>query len=444
MSSNEQEDVFLVFGLSHKTAPLKIRERLAVHGEELEKLYYRFLESGLFKGLIILSTCNRMELYAVTQDPARTKECIQRELNARLDIPSEQAKPYFYDYSGERAIEHLFQVTAGLDSMVLGEPQIAGQVKEAFSMAVKLDATESQVNKLAHRAFNISKKIRTETDIQRQPVSVPYAAVVLAEQIFGDLSGKTVFLLGAGQMSELAATHLVERKIASLLVTNRSPEKAKELARRYKGHSLPFEDYPNHLYEADIVLTSTSAKDFLISVDHVREAMKRRKNQAMFFIDIGVPRDVDPAVNELMNVYLFDIDDLQQVVDENLDDRQQAATRARAMIREEVALFREYLKARDVSATIRILTRHMEELRFQEVEKLTRKLSHLEPMLRDSILQSIRGVTNKILHRPIRWLKEPTSDLERNGRDEVIRQIFGLGNEEEEPDSSKDPTQGNP
>ncbi len=353
---------------------------------------------------MILSTCNRVEFYGVACDPVAARRTLWNIFAKRQQREGELSDANLYYYSDRQAAEHLFRVTAGLDSMVLGEPQITGQVKEAFSFALKLGMTEFHLNQLLQRAFYISKRIRTETDIQRQPVSVPYAAVVLAEQIFGKLRGKTVCLVGAGQMSELAAKHLQEREIAQLFVTNRHRDKAQELARRYGGVTLAFEDLETSLQEADIVLTSTAAPGFVITAEAVREAMKRRKNQPMFFIDIGVPRDVDPVVNELMNVYLFDVDDLQQVVDGNLGEREGAAREAQSIIEREIARLEEEWRSRGVSQTIQQLTQHN---------------------------------FPRLLHRTIQWLKEPVEPVERKRREEMVREIFGLDEEESKTPSLK-------
>lgn len=410
-----------VWGLSHRTASVEVREKFALDPEQRATLYRECLGHELVSGLVILNTCNRFEVYFegdVSAGPQRIREFVE----AQLSIAGESI-PYYHEYS-ELAVNHLFKVVSGLDSMVLGEPQIAGQVKEAYSEALKFNGSTPFLNKLFHQAFYTSKRVRTETEIQHQPVSVPYAAVVLAEQIFESLTDKKILLIGAGEMCELAAQHFVERKVASLQVANRSGERAMALAERFGGVALPFEDFTSHLSEVDIVLTSTASRDYLLSYEDVQSAMRRRKNRSMLFLDIGVPRDVDPQVNDIDNVYHFDIDNLQQVVDGNLKERRKAAAQAEELILNEVADFRSYLQQRDKSAVIKDLLDHVERLQQQELDRL-RNADWSEEQLAQWNHEQ-RSLSRKLLHPVLEWLKQDDTSPAAIDKEALIRELFRI------------------
>ena len=425
---SESFQSFSVLGLSHKTASLEIREKLVWNEEELDNLYKRLSAEPGIKGILILSTCNRSEIYTTAEDIARTQDIVRNEFMNRLG--DKGSNDFFYCHSGQRAIEHLVSVTSGLDSMILGEPQIAGQVKESYARAVKKGMSDTILNQITHRSFRIAKKIRTETDIQKQPVSVPYTAVLLAEQIFGDLSSKRVLLIGAGQMCELAARHLLEHRLEGLMIANRSAEKAQELTKQFLGdvacEVLSLESMMSRLHAADIIIASTSSHETLIQEENVREAMRQRKNRSMFFIDLGVPRDIDPCVNNIMNVFLFDIDDLQKVVDDNLDERQKAASEADKIIREEVGLLDTYLAERDMTPVIRELVDQFNLIRRGEMEKLYRKLPDLNGNERDVIEQYTEGMMKKVLHPTLHWLKEAPKEGDPREKIDLIRSLFRL------------------
>lgn len=414
-----------VFGLSHKTAPLQVREQFALDAEATEGLYRRLLAKEDIKEALILSTCNRVELYAVTDLAEKTQSLLRDALMTHVGGHIARDDHYYW-LTGVPAMEHLFRVTSGLDSMILGESQIAAQVKESYALAVKCGATRRLLNYLASRAFNISKKVRTDTEIQKQPVSVPYAAVILAEQIFGDLSERNVLLIGAGDMSEIAARHLLERNIHSLSVANRSPERAEKLAQEFSGNVVSMDKVDECFLEADIVISSTSSKDAVVTAEQVRQAMKQRKHRPMFFIDIGVPRDVDPEVNKINNVYLFDVDDLQQVVDDNLEERQLSAEQAEEIIRKEVALFTNELTVRDLSPLIADLIAQVESVRDAEMEKLYKRCPELSVATREAIHQSTTGLMKKVLHPALEWLKESGAEEAPHERARIIKRLFGL------------------
>ncbi len=426
MVPNYTADSFAVFGLSHKTAPLELREKLAFKGTELDEFYRQLLSNSGVDGVLILSTCNRSEVYVVGANLENLHKEMEDKFVAKMGSAPKQ--DVFYWYTGASAITHLIRVTSGLDSMILGETQITNQVKEAYSRAISLGMNGTLMNQIAHRAFRVAKKVRTDTDIQRQPVSVPYTAVLLAEQIFGELSSKRVMLVGAGDMSELAARHLVEHELEGLMIANRSHERAENLAREFLDkvacEVLSLESLGAHLHEADIVIASTSAQETLISADQVREAMRLRRNRAMFFIDLGVPRDIAPEINEVMNAYLFDIDDLQQVVDDNLEERQQAAAEADVLIRAEVGTLNGYLAERDLTPVIRDLVTHYESLGQIEIDKLCRKLPDMDVKEKEAIEQAMRGMMKKALHPTLIWLKEANSTQDQQEKVELLKRLM--------------------
>lgn len=426
MTPEPGQSTLLVLGLSHKTTPLNLRERLALTGAALDQRYHEWQHSDLLDGFFILSTCNRVEIYVETVDPKAARDFLLQHCVQLMGLNGAAAAGYFYDYHGAQATQHLFCVTAGLDSMIVGEPQITGQVKEAYARAVKFGTSSPLLNRLAQRAFAVAKRVRNETELGCQPVSVPYTAVLLAEQIFGDLKGKTVLLVGTGEMSELAATHLSERAIGRLLITNRSAERGQDLAARFQGSFIEFAHFPAALSEADIVLSSTSAPEPIVNRNMVHAAMQKRGQAPMFFIDIGVPRDVDATVNELENVYLFDIDDLQRVVDENLEERERAARNAKQVVIQAVASVEDYLREQDLSGFIRTFNAQVEQWWEEEWRRYESDLGALGEAQRESLGRLRRGLLKKVLHEPIQWLKKPNNHYTTHERSEILRRIFRL------------------
>ena len=321
-----------IVGVSHKTAPVEIRERLAFPEDALQAALAELVGRERIAEAMILSTCNRVEIVAEgpDDDPIRNFLCEYHS------IPTDAVSKHLYSFKNTDAIRHVFRVTASLDSMMVGEPQILGQVKEAFRIASDAGTIGMHLSALMNRAFAVAKKVRSETGISQSAVSISYAAVELARKIFGDLHGKTVMIIGASKMGELAAKHLRRNGVSSVLVTNRTFERAVELAKIFEGAAVPFEHIADHMDRADIVITSTGAPHFIITKPVAEQLIHRRKNKPVFFIDIAVPRDVDPSVNDLDNIFLYDIDDLQQVVDSNMKERLNEATRAEEIVDHEV------------------------------------------------------------------------------------------------------------
>ena len=416
----------VVVGLSHKVTPVELRERLyfpeTALEEPLEKLAH-YTEGG---DRVILSTCNRVEVYGYIQHLAHGSTRLRQFLSDYHGIPLEEIEPYLYTYHGAAALRHLFRVVSSLDSLVVGEPQITAQVKEAFAIARRAQATGSVFNQVFERAFAVAKRVRTETRIGEQAVSVSYAAVALAKKIFQDLNAKTVLIIGAGEMSELTARHLISQGVKNLLVANRTLDRARELAERLQGQGVPLGELSGYLHHADIVVTSTGAPAPIISKADVQNALRLRKNRPMFFIDIAVPRDIDATVNDLDNVYLYDIDDLQLVVQENLRARQREAALGEMIIEREVEdVLRWFDEQQIVPAVIR-LRRKAEAIRNQELAKLFAKSGAFSDAEREAIEAMASSIINKLLHTPIVRLKQESQSKAGSRYLQALRDLFSL------------------
>jgi len=409
-------------GLSHKTAPVEIRERLAFSNDALRSALASLVDRRAVNEAMILSTCNRVEVVAESPDDRLIRDFIC-EFH---QISHDSVSSHLYSYRNVDAIRHVFRVTASLDSMVIGEPQILGQVKEAFRIAMDAGTVGMHLSALMNRAFAVAKKVRSETGISQSAVSVSYAAVELARKIFGDLSGKTVMIIGASKMGELAAKHLKRAGASSVLVTNRTFERAVELAKVFEGAAVPFEHFTDHMTGADIVITSTGAPHFIIGRSLAEQVIHRRKNKPIFFIDIAVPRDIDPAVNQIDNAFLYDIDDLQQVIDANLKERFKEAMRAEQIVDDEVEAFCLKMQTRDVVPTIVQLRESLEKVRRDEIERNRRHLKDLSPEQQAAVDQITKSIVNKILHPPIEQLKQMAHDPQGADLADLIRKIFNV------------------
>jgi len=409
-------------GLSHKTAPVEIRERLAFSNDALRSALASLVDRRRVNEAMILSTCNRVEVVAESPDDRLIRDFIC-EFH---QISHDSVSTHLYSYRNVEAIRHVFRVTASLDSMVIGEPQILGQVKEAFRIAMDAGTVGMHLSALMNRAFAVAKKVRSETGISQSAVSVSYAAVELARKIFGDLSGKTVMIIGASKMGELAAKHLRRAGASSVLVTNRTFERAVELAKVFEGAAVPFEHFTDHMTGADIVITSTGAPHFIIGRNLAEQVIHRRKNKPIFFIDIAVPRDIDPAVNQIDNAFLYDIDDLQQVIDANLKERFKEAMRAEQIVDDEVEAFCLKMQTRDVVPTIVQLRDSLEKVRRDEIERNRRHLKDLSPDQQAAVDQITKSIVNKILHPPIEQLKQMAHDPQGADLADLIRKIFNV------------------
>lgn len=416
----------LVVGLSHKTMPLELRERLAFPRDHLEPPLEKLAQYTEGEERVILSTCNRVELYTRGSSVAWTAARLEQFLSDYHGLPVEVFKRYLYTYQDEAALRHLFRVVSSLDSLVIGEPQITAQVKDAFAAARRIHATGPLFNQLFERAFAVAKRVRTETGLGEHAVSVSSAAVELAKKIFQDLGAKTVLVVGAGEMSELTARHFLGHGVRHLRIANRTLERASDLASRLQGEALAWEELPAVLSRADIVVSSTGAPGWVIHKAEVQSAMRLRKHWPMLFIDIAVPRDIEPAVNELDGVYLYDIDDLQHVVAENLKARQREAVLAEAIIAREVdQMRRRFDELEAIPAVIR-LRRKAEAIRNQELARLFAKLDHLSEADRLAIEGMASAIVNKLLHTPIVRVKQESRSQGGTQYLQALRELFSL------------------
>ena len=415
---------FQLIGVNHNTAPVEVRERLAIPESRLPEACKKLTEHpGIDEGMI-LSTCNRVEILANTKNSAGAD--LRSFLQNYFQIDSGELNKHLYEYNEQEAVRHLFRVAASLDSMVVGEPQILGQVKEAYATARAVGAVRAQLDQLVTRAFAVAKRVRTETAVGSSSVSIASVAVELAKKIFGNLQGKHVYLVGAGKMSELAARHLMAHGCASIFVANRTHDRAVSLAYKFKGHAIHFEDLHNTCDRADIVITSTGAPHAIFRREHGEVFLARRKNRPMFFIDIAVPRDVDPAMNKLDGIFVYDIDDLQQAVATHVADRRKEAERAEAIVATEVDRFQARIQTLDVVPTIVSLQDHLETIRQAEIDRVRGRLGALSPDQEMAVEALTRGIVNKIMHTPISTLKTAARDPEATTVIDLVRRLFNL------------------
>jgi glutamyl-tRNA reductase len=421
-----------LIGVNHKTAPLDVRERLAIPESKLADAMKRLVEHpGVSEGMI-LSTCNRVEILAQTQNGSGDLHAF---VHNYFKVEPGKFEPHLYEYKEKDAVAHLFRVACSLDSMVVGEPQILGQVKEAYATARAVGAVNSQLDLLLTRAFAVAKRVRTETAVGSSSVSVASVAVELAKKIFGTLKGKHVCLVGAGKMSELAARHLQAHGAASIFVANRTYERAQALAAKFGGEAIRFNNLYDSCERADIVITSTGAPVAIFKREHGERFLARRKNRPMFFIDIAVPRDVDPEMNKLDGIFVYDIDDLQQAVASHVADRKKEAERAEAIVQSEVDRFLQRLHTLDVVPTIVSLQDHLETIRQAEIDRVRGRLGPMTPEQEMAVEALTRGIVNKIMHTPIHTLKTAARESEATTVVDVVRRLFDL--QEKSKDSAE-------
>ncbi len=417
----------IVIGLSHRTAPIEVREKLAVPPSRLGEALHRLrIYPGIKEGFL-LSTCNRVEVYAVVDDMEAGYAGVHSFLaDTHLALSSDQLTPHLYHHIDDRAIGHLFRVAASLDSMVVGEPQILGQLKEAFESALTHKASGMILNKLVKKAISVAKRVRTETKIAEAAVSVSYAAVELAKKIFSNLSEKTVLLVGAGEMAKLATQHLVNNGVRRVMITTRDSVSATELAKRFDGTAIPFEEFRREMAEADIVLCSTGASHYLIHTEDVQRAVRLRMNRPIFLIDISVPRNIDPAVRDIDNAFLFDVDDLETRVEQNREGRRSEAVKAERLVEEEVGAIQQWIKSLEVTPLIVALRKRADEIKQAELDKALTRLKHLSQQDREAIEGLASAVVNKLLHGSLVTLKAEADSAAGALYLEAARRFFNL------------------
>ena len=420
-------NVFVV-GLNHKIADVDVREKLAFNGPKLEEGLTRFKELPEVEEAIILSTCNRVELYANVRDTVRASESIKDFLSDFHNIKRESLDSGLYIYDGSNAVKHVFRVASSLDSMVVGEPQILGQLKAAFELALSKKTTGILLNKLMKKAISVAKRVRTETRIAENAVSISFAAVELAKKIFADLSKKVFMLLGAGEMAELAAKHLISTGVKEVLVSNRTFERACELSKEFNGRPVKFEEFIQEMARTDIVICSTGAPTYILSKSQMQKVMRDRKQRQVFIIDISVPRNIDPGINDLDNVYLYNVDDLQGVVDANVFERQKEAEKAEKIIEEEIDTFLKWQSSLDSVPTIVALREKAEEIKREELEKLLHKIPGIGEKEKEAIEYMATALVNKLIHPPTSALKEASED--KDALVATIKRLYGINGEE--------------
>jgi glutamyl-tRNA reductase len=416
----------LIVGVNHRTAPVALRERLGFAAADLQPALARLLAvPGVQEGAII-STCNRVEVVTCVDAGAAAERDVSAFLARERNVEAGELAPHLYVRRGREAVRHLFRVASSLDSMVVGEPQILGQMKEHYAEATSAGASGSVLHRVFHRSFTVAKRVRTETAIAGKAVSVASVAVDLTRTIFEALEDKTAMLIGAGKMSELVARHLKAHGIAGIMVATRTFDHAVELARELGGVPVPFERMAEYLKLADVVIGSAGAATYLVTPATVQETLRARKQQPMFFVDMGVPRNFDPAINELDNVYLYDIDDLGRAAGDNAGEREREARRAEAIVDAEVDGFWHWLSTLEVVPTIVALRAKVEAIRRRELEKALTSLKDQAPRHRALLDALTSAIVNKILHAPIATLKRRDATMTQAELVATARQLFDL------------------
>ena len=415
----------LAFGINHKTAPVEIREKVAFPPETLDGALQDLLACANVSEAAIVSTCNRTELYVGIDD--QSDQAVIDWFRNFHKLSREELDPYLFRHSENKAVQHVLRVASGLDSLVLGEPQILGQIKDAYQRASAAGAIGQQLNRLFQHTFAVAKQVRTETAIGASPVSVAFAAVSLARQIFSDISQHTALLIGAGETIELVARHLHEQGVHKLIVANRTVERAQELAQLFNGEAIALADIPERLVEADIIISSTASQLPILGKGAVERALKARKHRPMFMVDIAVPRDIEPEVSQLNDVYLYTVDDLQEVIEEGRQSREEAAKQAEEIIENQVDHFMGWLRSLEAVDTIRAYRQQANHLRDEVLQQAERQLaSGKEPQ---QVMEELaRSLTNKLIHQPTVQLNRAAYE----GRQDMLnhaRTLFGLDDE---------------
>lgn len=415
----------VLIGINHKTAPVALREKLSFSEQETLAALETLKQHPDIKEVLIFSTCNRTEILCAATRTG-VEDTLITFLSGCKQVPPSEFVPALYILHKDDAIQHLFRVASSLDSMMVGEPQILGQIKQAYRMAVKAGTSRVLLNRMMHKSFSVAKKVRKETGIGDNAVSISYAAIELANKIFSDLSTKTVMLLGAGEMAELAVEHLISHNVGQIRVSNRTFENAVSLAERFNGRALGFEERVEALTEVDIIIASTGASGYVITADQVKKAMKKRKYRTLFFIDIAVPRDIDPKINQLSNVYVYDIDDLKTVVESNIQQREQETVKAERLVSEAVIKFRQWLDSLAIVPTIKALNDKMTAIVDMECDKTLTYLSHLPETDKEAIRRMTRAIASRAIHDPIMFLKHTGGHRDDSLYLNVARQLFNL------------------
>jgi glutamyl-tRNA reductase len=417
----------VLVGVNHKSAPLAVRELLALSDDACASGLRSLVDGEIVREGLIVSTCNRVEVLTETAN-GRLNETTERiiEFLTRVnELPRSQFETQLYQHTDDQAVRHLFRVASSLDSMVVGEPQVLGQVRRAYSIALEAGTTGRILNRLVHHAFRVAKRVRTETGIGANAVSISYMAVELGKKIFDSFEGQTVLLIGAGEMAELAARHLVNAGVSNLLLANRSAEPARALARELDGTMVDLDRLAEHLPQADIVICSTAADSYVVTEQMVRDALAKRRNRPAFFIDISVPRNVDPAIGKIPNVFVFDVDDLESVISSNIREREREAERAELIVESEIMQFQQALRALESGPSIGALKQMLQDIARVELKRQRNRLGSLSPEQESGIENLLLSTVNKISH-PVLSQMRHSSDASDAEIIQAWRDIFGL------------------
>ena len=417
----------LLIGVNHKTAPVEIRERLAFSDEACAEGLRRLVDGEVVREGLIVSTCNRVEILGAM--PSERLEFGAGEVRNFLDtsghLPPGFLDQHLYSHTDEDAVRHLFRVASSLDSMVIGEPQVLGQVRHAYSLAVEAGTAGRVLNRLVHHTFRVAKRVRNETGIAANAVSISYMAVELGKKIFDSLKGGTVMLIGAGEMAELSARHLVNAGVSRVVIANRTEETARQIADEFGGTSIPLDQMDNFLAEADVVICSTGAPDYVLTEERLRKALERRRNRPTCLIDISVPRNIDPAAGNVPNVFLFDIDDLESVITSNIREREREAERAELIVQSEVMQFQQTLRLMDVGPSIGALREKFHDLARAEMARQRKRLGPLtkeqEAAIESLLMSTVNKISHPILNQMRRFYETSEPDTSQAPQD-----IFGL------------------
>ncbi len=415
----------VLLGLNHKTAPVELRECIAFTPDQSTEALNALKNNPVVNEVMLFSTCNRVEVLLVTTQTAEAVYAAKEFISRFNDIPIANFEDALYVHVGNEAVRHIFRVAASLDSMVVGEPQILGQIKEAYRLSTQKKTSGVILNRLLHRTFFVAKRIRSETGIGGHAVSISYAAIELGRKIFGSLDGKKVLLIGAGEMAELAVEHLIRNRASDIRVANRTFQRAVKLSQRFHGSPIRFEELIATLADVDIVISSTGSSEFILERGQVKGVMRKRRNRPLFFIDIAVPRDIDPAINRLSNTYVYDIDDLKGVIAENIEDRQNEAVKGERIVDEAVVRFQQWYVSLDVVPTIKALRQKLETIAEAELTK-TLQYGIISDEGRQALERMTHAMINKILHDPTKVLKRNGCQGGRSVYLDIARKLFKL------------------
>ncbi len=423
-------NIFLI-GANHKTAPVELREKLSFTDEETLGALRYLKDAAQIKEGLVFSTCNRMEILYIPEEGDQVETIIQF-ISQHKKIAVSEFRPALYIHKGDEAIRHMFQVSASLDSMMVGEPQILGQIKNAYKIAVEEGASGVLLNRMMHKSFSVAKRVRKETGIGDNAVSISYAAIELANKIFSDLSSKSVMLLGAGEMAELAVEHLISHNVKEIIVANRTFKNALALAQKFKGQAVQFEEREAVLKDVDIIISSTGATEYVLTQAQVKRAMKKRNHNTIFFIDIAVPRDIDPKINKVSNAYVYDIDDLKGIVETNIKQRGQETIKAERFVEEAVLTFRKWVDSLSIVPTIKAINDKMTTIVEMEFNKTISSLGNLSKEDIKAVRRMTQAIATRTIHDPIQFLRNTGDHRDDSLYLNVTRQLFDLDIPEKE------------